>query len=171
MSSGRQLARIMIGKATSLEERKGVAPATWAALVDAMLVQAQSVLDVVRGALEKPTSGPKRDIWVEALRRDSKPEAGKLLLVFLGTREANKKENPQNAAIARFALDPSTCHVVVDRKPFGLPDDPHRYEKLPDLGNVEDITLSAFLEKLVEFLRWASVGEGRGNQRYRFHSV
>ena len=171
MNSGRQLARILVGKATALQDRQEVAPGTWAALMGAMLIQARPVIDVVRAALEKPPSGPNPDVWVEALPRDAEPEARTLLSVFLGTREANKEANPQDAAIARFGLDPRTCHVVLDRKPFGLPDDHHSYEKLPDLGDLEDITLAAFVEKLLEFLRWASVGEGRGSQHYRFRSA
>lgn len=170
MNSGRQLARILVGKITALQERQDVAPRTWAHLIGAMHEQATPIVQVVRAALEKPPSGPYPDAWVELFPRDAKPEALTRFLVFLGLRQENEEPNPEQAAKVRFYLDQHTCRVVVDRKPFGLPDEDRHYEKLPDLAELEDMTLAAFVEKLLEFLKWASVGEGRRSQRYRFCS-
>jgi hypothetical protein len=149
MNSAVQLARELVVTLRAFQERQESARETWRDLIPALERQTEAVLAVFRKALKK---GPRVDVRVKS---------EKLILKF----------RVRQGAESRFYVDPVTCHVVGERTSFGHPDADDRAKRkqeFVDLGDVQRMSTGAFVEQVIDFLKWASIGKGKGEAEFRF---
>ena len=172
MNSAVQQAKKLVNSLRDFQERREAAQKTWETLIGELERQANQVAEEVnRNGVTRRVNGQSARVWIE---RDESEASGKRLKVLFAAAGTEAPSDAKDVATARFFVDPRTLRVVGDRKPIGAPE-AHRgrsgFKRFADLGDILDTTVGAFLDKLLEFLKWASVGEGSGEHEFRIGSA
>ncbi len=164
MHSAAEQARKLVDRLRAVQQRQAAARKAWGGVIAEFQQQADVCAEVVQKGLRPSKNDTAARIWSE--------REPLTLIVLLGEQQAEQVTNRERLAMARFYLDAYTCQVVVDRKRAGVPEKDKRgrsgFKKSADLGDVQNVTLGAFVRELLRFLEWALVGEGKGSQPWQF---
>jgi hypothetical protein len=100
------------------------------------------------------------------------------ILVAFGLRQKKLVAGAEVAALAQLPLEKGACatfffngdecQVVGHRHPYHLEAKRVTFDRYVDLGDPETLTEEAFGIAVIDFIEWASVGEGRGSGKIRF---